>query len=146
MKSKRREELSSLKKDVLNKLESIGERLGFISEKEHRTEMGIIDFDWFVDKSYFKRIPIIGFEIETSWRTRKHLKGDIMNLLSLSPAIGIILLLKSGFSNIGDFEKEADFKGNLKAVEKYAKSFGGVSKILVWTEDEVNKLYNEITK
>lgn len=31
-------------------------------------------------------LPLVGFEIETSWRTRKHLRGDYLTLLELWPA------------------------------------------------------------
>src|SRR4051794_633727 len=40
-----------------------------------------------------KTIPVVGFEVESSWRTRKHLKGDFLNLADLSPALGVLVLL-----------------------------------------------------
>lgn len=54
-------------------------------------------------------IPVVGFEIETSWRTRKHIKGDVFNLLELSPAFGVILFLDEGFIN------DSKLRGNVEA-------------------------------
>lgn len=42
------------------------------------------------------RLPVVGFEMESSWRTRKHVKGDAVNLQDLSPPLGVIVLLGSG--------------------------------------------------
>jgi hypothetical protein len=41
-------------------------------------------------------LPIAGFEIESSWRTRKHIKGDYLNLADLGAALGVIILLGDG--------------------------------------------------
>ena len=38
---------------------------------------------------------LAGFEFESSWRTRKHVKGDYLNLLDLGAAIGVIVLAGS---------------------------------------------------
>jgi hypothetical protein len=38
-------------------------------------------------------LPVAGFEIESSSRTRKHIKGDYPNLADLGAALGVIVLL-----------------------------------------------------
>jgi len=110
-----------------------------------RIEGGEIDHVWFIDFGstlpYFgSKIPIIGFEIETSWRTRKHIKGDIFNLITLNSAFGVVLFLKAGFRN------ESQFKGNIDAARRYTESFDGRRKIFVWSEEDVNNLLHKLIK
>jgi hypothetical protein len=35
---------------------------------------------------------VVGFEVESSWRTRKHVKGDLLNLQDAGVAVGVIVL------------------------------------------------------
>ena len=110
-----------------------------------KIEGGEIDHVWFIDfgltPPYFgSKIPIIGFEIETSWRTRKHIKGDIFNLITLNSAFGVVLFLKAGFRN------ESQFKGNIDAARRYTESFDGRRKIFVWSEEDVNNLLHKLIK
>ena len=39
------------------------------------------------------RVPVVAFEVESSWRTRKHIKGDYLNLFDLGASRGVIVLL-----------------------------------------------------
>ena len=41
-------------------------------------------------------LPVAGFEVESSWRTRKQIKGDLINLQDLACAFGVIVLLGEG--------------------------------------------------
>ena len=41
-------------------------------------------------------VPVVGFEVESSWRTRKHVKGDLLNLLDAGVALGVIVLAGDG--------------------------------------------------
>jgi hypothetical protein len=34
---------------------------------------------------------VAGFEIESSWRTRKHVKGDLLDLQDAGVALGVVL-------------------------------------------------------
>jgi len=125
--------------EVIEKLQRIGKKLGFKAENGVRIEGGEIDHVWFIDFGtalpYFgSKIPVIGFEIETSWRTSKHIKGDIFNLITLNSAFGVVLFLKAGFRN------ESQFKGHIEAAKRYAESFGGRRKIVVWSEEDINNL------
>jgi len=95
-------DFNELKQKYAAKLELIASRLGLVQEKEVPTNGGRVDFVWYyVLKESVpqigKRLPVVGFEMETSWRTRKHIKGDLFNLLELSPGLGVILFLREGF-------------------------------------------------
>lgn len=41
-------------------------------------------------------VPVVGFEVESSWRTRKHVKGDLLNLQDAGVALGVIVLAGDG--------------------------------------------------
>ena len=132
--------LTDVYNEVIDKLQKIGIKLGFKPENKVRIEGGEIDHVWFIDFGselpYLgSKIPIVGFEIETSWRTRKHIKGDIFNLVTLNSAYGIVLFLRRGFRS------ESRFKGNVDAAKRYVESFKGRGKFFVWSEDHVDKLY-----
>lgn len=137
--------LSSMKGMTFVKLMVSGAKLGFETEKEWKTKTGRVDYVWFLDLPFnlpqrkFKRIPIVGFEVETGFRTRKHLKGNILNLLELSPAIGIVVLLEKGFKGRKD-----QFKGCIKAVKTYAERFEALGDILVWSETELEELKEKL--
>ena len=140
---KRISSLTDIYNETIEKLQAIGTKLGFKTENGVRIEGGEIDHVWFIDFGttlpYFgSKVPIIGFEIETSWRTRKHIKGDIFNLLTLNSAFGIIVFLRRGFRN------ESQFKGNMDAAKRYVQSFEGARKIFVWSEEDVSKLSNQV--
>jgi hypothetical protein len=107
-----------------------------VQEKEVHTNGGRVDFVWYhvLRESIPQiggRLPVVGFEVETSWRTRKHIKGDLFNLLELSPALGIILFLSEGF------KEEAELNGNVNAAKRYAAGFSGISRIVIWTSKDV---------
>lgn len=141
---KRESSLTDIYKEATEKLQIIGTKLGFKTENGVRIEGGEIDHVWFINFGtnlpYFgSKIPIVGFEIETSWRTWKHIKGDIFNLLTFNSAFGIILFLRRGFRS------EPQFKGNVDAAKRYVQSFEGGRKIFVWSEEDVTKLFNKIS-
>ena len=135
-------DFNELKQKYAAKLELIASRLGLVQEKEVPTNGGIVDFVWYcVLKESVpqigNRLPVVGFEVETSWRTRKHIKGDLFNLLELSPALGVILFLHEGFK-----EDEAKLNGNVDAAKRYAAGFSGISRIVVWTSKDVADICN----
>jgi len=141
----RKKHLSKINLKVFTDLLFLGEKLGFETSEEWKTKIGSIDYVWYIEfpfnfpETKTKRIPIIGFEVETSSRTRKHLKGDILNLLELSPSIGILIILEEGFKG-----KKRDFDGNVKAVKKYAEGFNSLSNIFVWSEKELKELREKL--
>jgi len=128
-------DLSKLAQEALNLLEEVGAKLGFRSDRNYPHAAGDLDLVWYLEIDLpgleLHRLPIVGFEIETSWRTRKHIKGDLFNLQKLHPALGIVILLEEGF------EDEKKFRGLLQTTNRYARDEGF---ILVWTEEQLEKL------
>lgn len=136
-------DLNELRKKWVNKLENIATKLGLTQKEEVSTNGGRVDLVWYHAfesdiPQIGDKLPLVGFEIETSWRTRKHIKGDIFNLLELSPALGIILFLSEGFN------EESELKGNVNAAQRYTKGFSGLSRILIWTSKNVEEIYSDI--
>lgn len=79
-------------------LAEAGKALGLAVEREYPVPGGRIDVVWLWEgpERFAVKLPLVGFEIESSWRTRKHLKGDLLNLLDLQPALGLIVLAGDG--------------------------------------------------
>lgn len=130
--------LRKLKEEIVDRLGNIAAQLKLVQEEEVVTNGGRIDIVWYytfkLDTPYLgPKLPIVGFEIETSWRTRKRIKGDIFNLLELSPALGVILFLSKGFRD------DSQLRGNVDAAKRYVSSFSGFSRILIWTDRDVEK-------
>jgi hypothetical protein len=73
-------------------------------------------------------LPIVGFEIESSWRSRKHIKGDLVNLQDLRPLVGVIVLLGEG----PEVESTRRFASQL--VDRPG------TRIVVWSEEDVDAL------
>jgi hypothetical protein len=136
-------DLDQLRLKWVDKLDAIASKLGLTQKKEVATNGGRVDLVWYHMfesdlPSLGLKLPLVGFEIETSWRTRKHIKGDIFNLLELSPALGIILFLRKGF------EDESDLRGNVEAARKYTRGYDGLSRIAVWTDKEVDEIITRL--
>jgi hypothetical protein len=73
-------------------------------------------------------LPIVGFEVESSWRSRKHLKGDLVNLQDVRPLLGVIVLLGDG----PEVESTRRFASQL--VDRPG------TRIVVWSEEDVHAL------
>ena len=78
-------------------LAKLGERAGFTVVKEYPVPGGRLDVAWLWEPptplpGVVGAIPVAGFEIESSWRTRKHVKGDLLNLQDAGVALGVIVL------------------------------------------------------
>ena len=136
-------DLRALSEDIVAKLKRIGKELGFESAPEFPTNGGKIDLVWLLNLGHIvgtlpQKVPIVGFEIESSWRTRKHIKGDIFNLLELSPSAGIILFITKGF------QSKSKLAGNLDAAKRYISGFSGISRLLVWTDEDVKEVYHRL--
>lgn len=81
-----------------------------------------------VSDNFPARLPLASFEIESSWRTRKHIKGDLVNLLELQPALGVIVLC-------GD-----------DATSLLGSWYSAGSRLEVWDESNVEALLSDPTK
>ena len=135
-------DLRKLKEKWVEKLKSFAQKSGLKCIEEVSTNGGRVDLVWFYEFKpsipYIrKKLPVVGFEIETSWRTRKHIKGDIFNLLELSPACGVILFLSEGF------REDSKLRGNIKAAKKYVRGFSGICRIFVWTEKDIEEIIQQ---
>jgi hypothetical protein len=136
-------DLRELKEKWVEKLKILGEKLGFACAEEVATNGGRVDLVWFhkfrSDIPYFDgKLPVVGFEIEASWRTRKHIKGDLFNLLELSPACGVILFLSEGF------KEDSELRGNVEAAKRYVGGFKGICRIVVLTEKEIEEIFTSL--
>ncbi len=136
-------DLKELVERLKSRLGHIAQQIGLSQETEVRTKNSQIDVVWYLEFKHellenLIKLPLIAFEIETTWRTRKHLKGDIFNLLEISPSLGIVLLLEEGF------KKKNRFKGNFKAIKSYAESYRGIARIDVWTEKDIELIENNL--
>lgn len=83
---------------IVSTLEAAGRRAGLKVQLEYPVVGGRVDVVWLWQgpASFPSALPIVAFEVESSWRTRKHLKGDFLNLLDLQPSLGVIVLLGDG--------------------------------------------------
>jgi hypothetical protein len=73
-------------------------------------------------------VPVVGFEIESSWRTRKHVKGDFLNLQDSGVALGVIVLASSSEKDEG-----------LRTFACTLVDRPG-ARVLIWTDDDVRAL------
>jgi hypothetical protein len=86
---------------VVDALARAGRKLGFEVAHEYPVPGGRIDLVWLLPATIGipgvdAPLPAVGFEIESSWRTRKHIKGDYLNLHDLGASLGVIVLLGDG--------------------------------------------------
>ncbi len=111
-------------------LADAGRAVGLTVDFEYPVPGGRIDVVWLWEgpERFPVRLPLVGFEVESSWRTRKHIKGDLLNLVDLQPALGIIVLA-------GDGRK-------VEATKKFARSMvqRHACRIEIWDETEVAAL------
>ena len=129
-------DLSKMAEDTLTSLEEIGKKLGFKTDRMYPCYVGELDLVWYLETRLpsleFGKLPVVGFEVETSERSRKHIKGDLFNLSQLHPALGVLILLKKGFKD------DRKFNGLLEAAKRYVEHARG--RILLWTEEELENL------
>jgi hypothetical protein len=88
---------SELNRELTTLLCQAGEAAGFVAVTEHPVRGGRLDVVWTwlpeVPMSGLDTpVPVVGFEVESSWRTRKHVKGDLLNLQDAGVALGVIVL------------------------------------------------------
>jgi hypothetical protein len=128
--------------DVLDMLEQCGKALEFGTKREWPTHSGRVDLVWYKELQAAlpglssKRLPVVGFEYESSWRTRKYLKGDVANLVDLGATVGVVVLCQ------GAKDRPSDIDGLRKSVASYSSY--GLNSLLVWGEGEVRELYSRV--
>jgi hypothetical protein len=124
---------SSLNMELTRLLVDAGRRMGFAVRTEYAVPGGRLDVVWLwsppalipgVDDA----LPVVAFEIESSWRTRKHVKGDLLNLQDAAVSLGVIVLAGA------DAKDESLRRFAISLVDRPG------SRILVWTADDVRAL------
>jgi len=137
---KRTFKLHRISRNCKNKLIKIGEELDFKTTFEWKISGGSIDVVWYIEKeipAICQIIPIVAFEIETSSRTRKHIKGDIFNLQLLNAPFNVVIFLKEGFKNGKEFESI------LKVSKVYAKT---TKNTYIRTGEEIDEWLEKVKK
>lgn len=73
-------------------------------------------------------LPVVAFEVESSWRTRKHIKGDYLNLFDVGASLGVIVLVGEG--------------EDVEATRRFARTLVDRPgpRIVVWSEADVARL------
>lgn len=110
-----------------------GQRRGFLVETEYAVPGGRLDVVWCSDVELSTvgiegPVPVVAFEIESSWRTRKHVKGDLLNILDSGASVGVIVLAGS------DVEDESLLHFTRSLVERRGPD------VRVWTAEDVRNL------
>ena len=112
---------------------AVGQRMGFGVATEYVVPGGRLDVVWTWTPpspvpGLHDDLPVVGFEIESSWRTRKHVKGDLLNLQDAGVALGVIVLAD------GDARDASLRRFAVDLVDRPG------TRILVWTHDDVRAL------
>ena len=124
---------SELNRELTRLLAEAGRRFGFEVVLEYPVRGGRVDVVWtWVPEAPFpgleRPVPVVGFEIESSWRTRKHVKGDLLNLHDAGVGLGVIVLAGT----------DAKDEGLRRFAELLVDRPGPT--VLVWTADDVRAL------
>lgn len=126
------DEASQIAQQAISALVARGEALGFDVEREVPVQGGRLDIVWFLKDLVLPhgagRLPLVAFEVESSWRTRKHVKGDYLNLADLGASLGVIVLL-------GDDPK-------VESLRRFARTLVDRPgpRIVVWSDADVDQL------
>lgn len=124
---------SEVNRELTDVLVEVGQRMGFTAVTEYAVPGGRLDVVWLWEPplpipGVVGSVAVVGFEIESSWRTRKHVKGDLLNLQDAGVALGVIVLAG------------ADARDD--SLRRFAESLVDRpgAQILVWTHDDVRAL------
>lgn len=90
-------EAREVNRDLTDRLVAAGEVRGFDVRTEYPIRGGRVDVVWTTElqppvPGVEGSVPVVAFEIESSWRTRKHVKGDLLNLMDCGAPVGVIVL------------------------------------------------------
>ncbi len=126
-------EASALNIELTRLVADTGRRMGFDIHTEYPVPGGRLDVVWTWSPpspipGVNEALPVVAFEIESSWRTRKHVKGDLLNLQDAAVALGVIVLAGADPRDV--------------SLRRFATSLVDRpgNRVLVWTEDDVRAL------
>jgi hypothetical protein len=124
---------SALNRELTDLLAAAGSRFGFDVLLEYPVPGGRLDVVWLWAPSspmpgLERPVPVVGFEVESSWRTRKHVKGDLLNLQDAGVALGVIVLAGTELKDEG-----------LRRFAQALVDRPGPT-VLVWTAQDVRRL------
>ena len=127
---------AEVNREVTTLLVEAGRRFGFHPQVEYRVPGGRLDVVWSWEPAdpvpgLPRSFPVVGFEVESSWRTRKHLKGDYLNLADAGVSFGVIVI--------------AGVDPRDESLRRFAQSLVDRPgpKMAVWTVDDVRRLVSE---
>jgi len=124
---------SDVNRELTQTLVDVGRRMEFTTVTEYAVPGGRLDVVWLWEPpspipGVVGAIPVAGFEIESSWRTRKHVKGDLLNLQDAGVALGVIVLAGA------DARDDSLRRFAETLVDRPGQT------VLVWTHDDVRAL------
>lgn len=123
-------EAPAINRDLTARLVAAGEARGFVVRTEYPIRGGRVDVVWTTEiqppvPGVDGPIPVVAFEIESSWRSRKHVKGDLLNLMDCGAPVGIIVLAD------GDARDESLLRFTRALIDRPGPE------IQVWTRSDV---------
>lgn len=126
-------EAAAINRELTNILVNTGRDMGLSVATEYPVPGGRLDVVWSWEPptaipGLSASIPVVGFEVESSWRTRKHVKGDLLNLQDAGVALGVIVL--AGIDVRDD------------SLRRFASALVDRpgAQVLIWTADDVRAL------
>jgi hypothetical protein len=124
---------TAINRELTGLLAEAGSRFGFGVILEYPVRGGRLDVVWTWSPDVplpglDDPVPVVGFEIESSWRTRKHVKGDLLNLHDAGVGLGVIVLAGQETKDDG-----------LRRFAKILADRPGPT-VLIWTAEDVRAL------
>jgi hypothetical protein len=118
---------------LTNFLVEIGRSMDFEVVTDYGVPGGRLDLVWSWEPpapvpGLVAPVPVVGFESESGWKTRKHVKGDLLNLRDAGVALGVIVL--AGVDPSDD------------SLRRFATALVNRPgpRVLIWTEEDLNAL------
>lgn len=138
-----------LHNSYVKKLTEIGDKLGFATTPR-KTSLGYLDCVWRIRNQKLPKVnenlPMVAFEVVCSEK-QKSLKGSMSNLIVAKPSLAIFCLIHEGIKkSVKEGNPDDWLNGVEKYVEKMQQEFGGIIRIAVWNETEIDNLYDRTMK
>ncbi|MBS3117446.1 hypothetical protein J4430_01025 [Candidatus Woesearchaeota archaeon] len=134
-------------KDIIEKyqrkLEKWAKLKGFTSEREYYTKnkCGRIDQVWLKNDK-----PVYAFEIEASYRTRKHYKGSLFNFILLGAKRNFLIFSIEGCKKSNYGWDKGEFMNHFNSIKNCIKEAKLTKKVSVCTEKELKSFIERLTE